>query len=170
MDADPRQRLAASVVARATDAGLTIATAESCTGGLVASALTDIAGSSAVFGTGFVTYSNDAKARLLAVPTALLERHGAVSREVAEAMAVGAREAARSDLAVSITGIAGPGGGSENKPVGLVHFACASRLGTVQAEHRFGPIGRGEVRIASVAVALEMLGAALNCLRQADTE
>ncbi|WP_061936160.1 CinA family protein [Aureimonas sp. AU22] len=170
MDADARQRLAASIVARATDAGLTIATAESCTGGLVASALTDVAGSSAVFGTGFVTYSNDAKARLLAVPTALLERHGAVSREVAEAMAVGARQVARSDIAVSITGIAGPGGGSENKPVGLVHFACASRLGTVYAEHRFGPIGRGEVRIASVAAALEMLGAALDRLLQADTE
>jgi len=148
-------------------AGKRIATAESCTGGMVSAAITDIAGSSAVFGTGFVTYSNEAKAKLLDVPTDLLERHGAVSRNVAVAMAEGARRAANSDLAVSITGIAGPGGGSEAKPVGLVHFACASRLGIVHAEHRFGDLGRSAVRLASAATALAMLDAALDALRQA---
>lgn len=170
MNASTIARHAASIVSKARDRGLTVATAESCTGGMVAAAITDVAGSSAVFETGLVTYSNEAKARLLGVPAELLERHGAVSNEVAVAMAEGARRAAGADLAVSITGIAGPGGGSKEKPVGLVHFACASRLGTVHAEHRFGELGRATVRLASAATALGMLDAALDALAQAGVE
>ena len=137
---------------------LMVATAESCTGGLVAGALTDIAGSSAVVDRGFVTYTNEAKHQMLGVPNATLERHGAVSRETAEAMARGALGHATADLAVAITGIAGPGGGSADKPVGLVHFAAASRNGDlIHRERRFGDIGRGEVRRRSVLQALSML-------------
>ena len=137
---------------------LTIATAESCTGGLVAGALTDIAGSSAVVDRGFVTYTNAAKHQMLGVPNETIERHGAVSRETAEAMVRGALGHANADLAVSITGIAGPGGGSADKPVGLVHFAAASRGGNlIHRERRFGDIGRGAVRRLSVLEALAML-------------
>jgi nicotinamide-nucleotide amidase len=137
---------------------LMVATAESCTGGLVAGALTDIAGSSAVVDRGFVTYTNEAKHQMLGVPNATIERHGAVSRETAEAMVCGALGHAHADLAVSITGIAGPGGGTADKPVGLVHFAAASRGGDlIHRERRFGDIGRGEVRRLSVLEALAML-------------
>jgi len=137
---------------------LMVATAESCTGGLVAGALTDIAGSSAVVDCGFITYTDAAKHQMLGVPTATIERHGAVSRETAEAMARGALGHANADIAVSITGIAGPGGGSADKPVGLVHFAAASRNGDlIHRERRFGDIGRGEVRRRSVLQALSML-------------
>ena len=137
---------------------LMVATAESCTGGLVAGALTDIAGSSAVVDRGFVTYTNAAKHQMLGVPNATIERHGAVSRETAEAMVRGALGHAHADLAVSITGIAGPGGGTADKPVGLVHFAAASRGGSfVHRERRFGDIGRGAVRRLSVLEALAML-------------
>jgi nicotinamide-nucleotide amidase len=137
---------------------LMVATAESCTGGLVAGALTDIAGSSAVVDRGFITYTNEAKHQMLGVPNETIERHGAVSRETAEAMVRGALGHANADLAVSITGIAGPGGGSPDKPVGLVHFAVASRSGNlIHRERRFGDIGRGEVRRLSVLQALSML-------------
>ena len=137
---------------------LMVTTAESCTGGLVVGALTDIAGSSAVVDRGFVTYTNEAKHQMLGVPNATIERHGAVSRETAEAMVRGALGHAHADLAVSITGIAGPGGGSADKPVGLVHFAAASRGGDlIHRERRFGDIGRGEVRRLSVLEALTML-------------
>lgn len=137
-----------------------VATAESCTGGLVAGALTEIAGSSDVVDRGFVTYSNEAKQQMLGVPAATIETHGAVSRETAEAMARGALGRADADLTVSITGIAGPGGGSADKPVGLVHFAAATRAGAlVHAEMRYGDIGRGEVRHKSVLQALTMLRA-----------
>jgi nicotinamide-nucleotide amidase len=137
---------------------LTIATAESCTGGLVAAALTEISGSSDVFDRGFVTYSNDAKQAMLGVPGDVLQTFGAVSRETAEAMAGGALARAGVDLAVSITGIAGPGGAMPGKPVGLVHFAAASRGGALNhAERRFGDIGRAPVRLASVRQALLML-------------
>ena len=137
---------------------LMVATAESCTGGLVAGALTDIAGSSAVVDRGFVTYTNAAKHQMLGVPNETLERHGAVSRDTAEAMVRGALGHANADLAVSITGIAGPGGGTADKPVGLVHFAAASRGGSlIHRERRFGDIGRGEVRRLSVLEALAML-------------
>jgi nicotinamide-nucleotide amidase len=138
--------------------GLTLATAESCTGGLVAGALTDIAGSSDVVDRGFVTYSNDAKQQMLGVPAETLKTFGAVSRQTAEAMALGALSRAEVDLAVAITGIAGPGGGSKDKPVGLVHFAVAARDGSLaHAEMRYGDIGRLPVRHKSVFQALAML-------------
>ena len=138
--------------------GLKIATAESGTGGLVAGALTDVPGSSDVVERGFVTYSNEAKVEMLGVDEATLAAHGAVSRETAEAMAVGAIRRSIADLSVAITGVAGPGGGSAEKPVGLMHFAAASRDGRhAHREERFGDIGRAEVRRRSVLVALEML-------------
>ncbi len=138
--------------------GLLVATAESCTGGLVAGALTEIAGSSDVVDCGFVTYSNEAKQALLGVPAATLKRHGAVSAETAAAMAAGALKNSRADLTVAITGIAGPGGGSKEKPVGLVHFAAASRDGRqLSLVRRFGKLGRGRVRSRSVAAALDLL-------------
>lgn len=137
---------------------LTIATAESCTGGLVAAALTEIAGSSAVVDRGFVTYSNKAKQDMLGVPVDMLKQHGEVSRETAEAMVSGVLVNAPVDLAVSVTGIAGPGGGSAAKPVGLVHFAAAARNGrSIQHESRYGDLGRAEVRRRSVLQALAML-------------
>ena len=138
--------------------GLRLATAESCTGGLVAGALTEIAGSSDVVDRGFVTYSNDAKRDMLGVPAETLARHGAVSRESAKAMARGALVNSGADLAVAVTGIAGPGGGSADKPVGLVHFAAAARDGrVVHRERRFGDVGRREVRLKSVVEALALL-------------
>lgn len=137
---------------------LMIATAESCTGGLVAGALTEISGSSAVVDRGFVTYTNAAKQQMLGVPADILKWHGEVSRETAEAMARGALAQAPADLAVAITGIAGPGGGTDTKPVGLVHFAAAARDGRlIHEEKRYGDIGRGEVRRLSVLQALAML-------------
>jgi nicotinamide-nucleotide amidase len=138
--------------------GLKVATAESCTGGLVAAALTEIPGSSDVVDRGFVTYSNAAKEAMLGVPAAVLEAYGAVSQKTAEAMAAGAVARSGADLAVAITGIAGPGGGSADKPVGLVHFAAAARDGRLtHREKRFGEIGRSVVRTQSVAEALAML-------------
>jgi nicotinamide-nucleotide amidase len=151
-------RAAARVLDLCRARGLTVATAESCTGGLVAAALTEIAGSSDVVDRGFVTYSNAAKQAMLGVPAGILNRHGAVSRETAEAMAKGALAHAPADLAVAITGIAGPGGGTAEKPVGLVHFAAAARDGRlVHREQRFGDVGRAEVRLRAVAEALAML-------------
>jgi len=136
-----------------------IATAESCTGGLVIGALTDIAGSSDVVDRGFVTYSNAAKETMLGVPSTTLVAHGAVSRETAEAMARGALSQSPADLAVAVTGVAGPGGGTADKPVGLVHFAAARRNGPlILRERRFGDIGRAEIRRLSVMEALAMLG------------
>jgi nicotinamide-nucleotide amidase len=152
-------RAAARVLDLCRVRGLTVATAESCTGGLVAAALTEIAGSSDVVDRGFVTYSNAAKQDMLGVPAAILDRHGAVSRETAEAMAKGALAHAPADLAVAITGIAGPGGGSAEKPIGLVHFAAAARDGRlIHRERRFGDVGRAEVRLRAAAEALAMLG------------
>lgn len=136
---------------------LTLATAESCTGGLIAGCLTEIAGSSEVVERGLVTYSNRAKLELLGVPEATLAAHGAVSEPTARAMAEGARERAAVDLAVAVTGIAGPGGGTADKPVGLVHIAAAARgAPTVHARHVFAP-DRAAVRMASVEAALRML-------------
>ena len=137
--------------------GLRIATAESCTGGLIAACLTDIAGSSDVVDRGFVTYSNEAKNDLLGVPEALLIRVGAVSEEVARAMAAGALERSDAHLAVAVTGIAGPGGGTETKPVGLVHLACAGPGGAVSHRRAVYPGDRGAVRLATVETALDML-------------
>jgi len=156
---DDEMRIAARRIVELCKArALTIATAESCTGGLVAGALTEIAGSSAVVLCGFVTYSNDAKQAMLGVPAQTIERAGAVSRETATAMAAGALARSPADISIAITGIAGPGGGSPEKPVGLVHFAAARRSGaTVLREERFGDLGRSEVRRRAVLVALAML-------------
>ena len=152
---------AAALIARYKAAGLMIATAESCTGGLVAGLLTEIPGSSAVLERGLVVYSNEAKIELLGVPAATIERHGAVSEETARAMAEGALQRSHAEVAVSVTGIAGPEGGTAAKPVGLVCFACARRgSGAAAREERFGDIGREAVRFASVRVAVEMLEAA----------
>jgi len=152
------ETLARQVLDQARAKGRRIATAESCTGGLVAGALTAIAGSSDVVLGGLVTYSNTAKHDLLGVRPELLAEHGAVSEPVARAMAEGALERLGADVAVSITGIAGPGGGSPGKPVGLVCFATAVRGGPTQARAlRLGDIGRQEVRLASVNTALEMI-------------
>jgi nicotinamide-nucleotide amidase len=138
--------------------GLTLATAESCTGGLVAASLTEIAGSSDVVDRGFVTYSNGAKEAMLGVPAATLRRHGAVSAATAAAMAAGALKNSLADVAVAITGIAGPGGGTKQKPVGLVYFAAASRDDRRLAKsRRYGKIGRRQVRERSVAEALALL-------------
>jgi nicotinamide-nucleotide amidase len=137
---------------------LTIATAESCTGGLVCAALVDIPGSSAVVTTGFIAYSNEAKHNLLGVSTETLETFGAVSKEAAVSMAAGALKKAKADLTVAVTGIAGPGGATPGKPVGLVHLAVAARDGRVVArEKRYGAIGRTAVRMRSVVEALKML-------------
>jgi nicotinamide-nucleotide amidase len=138
---------------------LKLGAAESCTGGLLAATLTEIPGSSDVFERGFITYSNEAKETMLGVPPLTLKSHGAVSRETAEAMARGVLAHAPVDLAVSITGIAGPGGAVPGKPVGLVHLAAASRNGRlIQHERKYGKIGRAQVRRASVFEALRMLG------------
>ena len=151
---------AEDVLAAARAAKLQLVTAESCTGGLIAGLLTEIPGSSDVVERGFVTYSNEAKNELIGVPMDLIIAHGAVSAPVARAMAEGALAHSRADVTVAITGVAGPGGGSPEKPVGLVHFASARRGGeTVHVEKRFGDIGRPEVRRAAIVTALEMLAA-----------
>ncbi|MCR6632022.1 MAG: CinA family protein [Magnetospirillum sp.] len=137
--------------------GLMVATAESCTGGLVAGALTAIAGSSAVVERGFVTYSNQAKAEMLGVPMALIEAHGAVSEPVARAMAEGALPRSRAQLSVAITGIAGPDGGGSDKPVGLVHFAAARQGAATVARHHVFVGDREAVRVQSVLEALALL-------------
>jgi len=138
--------------------GWTLATAESCTGGMVAAALTAIAGSSDVVDRGFVTYTNEAKHEMIGVPIALFETVGAVSEDVARAMAEGARGAANVDIACGITGVAGPGGGSAEKPVGLVHIAAASGDATVHERCLFDG-DRHAVRLASALKALEMMKA-----------
>ena len=141
--------------------GEMIVTAESCTGGLIAGALTDVPGSSdAVFG-GYVTYDNRAKIEMVGVEADLIERWGAVSESVARAMAEGARETAGVEISIAVTGIAGPGGATEGKPVGLVHFACTAAAGTTHLRKDFGDIGRQQVREATVEVALDLV---LECL------
>jgi nicotinamide-nucleotide amidase len=149
---------AETLLADARGKGLKIATAESCTGGLIAGLLTEIAGSSDVFERGFVTYSNQAKDEMLGVPGAMIGQYGAVSESVARAMAEGAIRNSSAQLAVAVTGIAGPGGGTADKQVGLVHIA-AVRDGEcmLHRECRFGDIGRGAVRLATVEAALELL-------------
>ena len=154
---DDIETLARTVVEAAAARRLTVVTAESCTGGLVSAALTSVAGSSAVVECGFVTYSNAAKSELLGVPAALIDRHGAVSEPVARSMAGGALARSVAQVSVAVTGIAGPGGGTADKPVGLVHFAAAGPEGLVHVERRFGDIGREAVRLASVRVALDLL-------------
>lgn len=155
---------AKAVLDRCRGMGLRLTTAESCTGGLVAGCLTEVAGSSDVIDYGFVTYSNGAKTDLLGVPADMIDVNGAVSEQVARAMAEGALQRAGADVAISVTGIAGPGGGSPDKPVGLVHMACARR-GTVTLHERcaFGDRGRGKVRELTVLSALAL------ALRQLET-
>ena len=154
---DDTEELARSVLERASDAGRSLATAESCTGGMLASLLTDVKGSSGVFERGFVVYSDEAKCELLGLAQADIDRCGAVSEEVARAMAEGAIANSRADIAVSTTGFA-----DEGDEPGLVHFGCAARNGpTRHREEHFGPIGRGPVRVESMRVALEMLDEAL---------
>jgi nicotinamide-nucleotide amidase len=152
---------AAALLNRLRERGLKLAAAESCTGGLVTALLTEIAGSSDVVERGFVTYSNAAKHELLGVPEATLAEHGAVSEPVARAMAQGALAHSSADISIAVTGVAGPGGGSAEKPVGLVHLAVARRGGGVlHQECRFGDIGRAEVRRASVETALQLISRA----------
>ena len=142
-------------------AGLKVATAESCTGGLIAGTLTEIAGSSDVVERGFVTYSNEAKTELLGVPAAVIAQAGAVSAEVAEAMAEGALEASAADVAVSATGIAGPGGATPNKPVGLVYLGVCRRGAAAAHERHVFAGDRAAVRRAAVAAALDLLAGQL---------
>ena len=155
---EPVINFAKALLDEARAAAMHIATAESCTGGLIAAALTEIAGSSDVVERGFVVYTNRAKTEVLGVDSALIERYGAVSEEVARAMAEGALKHSAAQLAVSCTGIAGPGGATPGKPIGLVHLAAA-RQGrtTLHAECRFGDIGRANVRMRSVEEALKLL-------------
>ncbi|MGE0408794.1 MAG: CinA family protein [Amphiplicatus sp.] len=158
--------LAQSIVDKAGGEGLMVATAESCTGGMIGAALTDAPGASAVFDRGFITYSNEAKTELLGVPALLLARHGAVSRETAEAMAQGALCRSRADIAVAVTGIAGPDGGNASKPVGLVWFGLALRVGRTRAERRVFVHGsRSFVRLKAVETALGMVAAALKLVQ-----
>ncbi|HET6308912.1 MAG TPA: nicotinamide-nucleotide amidohydrolase family protein [Rhodopila sp.] len=138
-----------------------LATAESCTGGLIAAALTAIAGSSDVVDRGFVTYSNDAKHEMLGVKMALIETHGAVSEPVAGAMAEGALARSRAAIAVAVTGVAGPAGGSAEKPVGLVWFGLARAGAPTQTERLVFPGDRSDIRAATVAHAFKMIGSAL---------
>ena len=161
-DLAPLRARAEALLAAARARGAMIATAESCTGGLIAGLLTEIAGSSDVVDRGFVTYSNAAKTEMIGVPADLIAAHGAVSEPVARAMAEGALARSRAALAVAVTGVAGPGGGTAEKPVGLVHFALARRDGpTLHRERRFGDIGRDGVRAATIAEALSLLEEAL---------
>jgi len=158
---DTIRQPAGKLIHRLIDSRMTVVTAESCTGGLIAGALTEIPGSSqAVYG-GFVTYANEAKVAMIGVPEEMIARYGAVSAQVARAMADGARRTARVDVAIAVTGIAGPDGGSALKPVGLVHLACATAGGVSHLERRFGALGRQEVRAATVRSALEL---ALDCI------
>lgn len=152
---------ASEILSRYRRAGLRIATAESCTGGLIAGALTEIAGSSDVVERGFVTYSNEAKEELLQVPADMLKEHGAVSFQVAMAMAEGTIKNSRADVAVSVTGIAGPGGGSAEKPVGLVYFGLCKRGEKARHERHIFEGDRRSVRAQSVQKALDLLLTAL---------
>ena len=138
-----------------------VATAESCTGGLIAALLTEIPGSSVVIGRSFVTYSNRAKHEILNVPVDLLKQHGAVSEPVVRAMAQNTLDMTSAHLTVAVSGIAGPGGGSKEKPAGTVHMATATENGVIHKRHDFGDIGRTEVRLATVDAAMDMMLARL---------
>jgi nicotinamide-nucleotide amidase len=159
MFSEAERAAATQLLDAARGAKLRIATAESCTGGLIAGLLTEIPGSSDVVERGFVTYSNQAKEDLLGVPTDVIHRHGAVSAEVARAMAEGALKHSLAQLAVAVTGIAGPGGGTAEKPVGLVYLAVIRRGDEAHIkELRLGDIGRGAIRLEAVAEAVKLLG------------
>ncbi len=162
IDDDMRRAAAALLDALRRD-GMTLATAESCTGGLIAAALTDIAGSSDVVDRGFVAYSNAAKTELLGVPAALIAEHGAVSEPVARAMAEGALHRSNVAVTIAVTGIAGPGGGSADKPVGTVWFGCARRGGPTVTESQVFPGDRAAIRAATVRRAFELTGSTAAC-------
>ncbi|MEM6648943.1 MAG: CinA family protein [Pseudomonadota bacterium] len=151
------KRLAKDVIDRAPKKSFTLSVAESCTGGLICAALTDIPGASAVFTHGFITYANEAKRDILGVPQEMLTTHGAVSAPVALAMAKGAKQRSQTDLSVSVTGIAGPGGGSPDKPVGLVYIAVAGPKGGTVHRHIFPKGGREYIRLLTVRAALRHL-------------
>lgn len=153
--------IAHDIVEKATELSTTITTVESCTGGLVSAAITDIAGSSAVFERGFVTYSNTAKMELVQVSQQVLDDFGAVSENTVKDMATGGLKAAHADIAIAVSGIAGPGG-SDHKPEGRVCFACATRSGVISETVEFGAIGRANVRAKAVQHALSMVWNALN--------
>ena len=158
--------LAKDVVAKLRAKSLKLATAESCSGGMVAAAITDIAGSSDVFDRGFVTYSNLSKAEMLGVAPAMIATHGAVSAQVARAMAEGALLYSKAQISVAITGVAGPAGGSLEKPVGLVHFAVAAHgSATMHCEMNFGKLDRNEIREQARDFALQLLSDQLKALR-----
>ncbi len=158
MFSSPLLRLAESVLMQAREQRLRIATAESCTGGLIAGLLTEIPGSSDVVERGFIVYSNRAKEDMLGVPGDLIADMGAVSEPVARMMAEGAVANSHAHMAVAVTGVAGPGGGTKFKPVGLVHVAAARENRSILHEaHRFGDLGRTEIRLKTVEAALEML-------------
>ena len=167
MDEAPLDQLAGRLQGRCLELGRTVATAESCTGGLVAKTMTDIAGSSAYFLGGVVSYSNAAKVRLLGVPADQLEAHGAVSAQVARAMAIGARDRFGTDLAVSVTGVSGPGGGSPSKPVGLTYVGVADARG-VEVRRFIWSGDRAANREASARAALELLLLRLSAADVAD--
>jgi len=155
------ETLAAAMLERACSADLSLATAESCTGGLIASLLTDVEGASHAFERGFVVYSEDAKAELLGVAPEMIDKFGAVSRDVALAMAKGALDHSNADIALAVTGFAGAG--SPEDEAGLVHFACARRGGSVDhREEHFGDVGRGPVRIECLRVALQMMDSCID--------
>jgi nicotinamide-nucleotide amidase len=151
------RRRAGALVALYRERKLMLVTAESCTGGLVAGLITEIPGASNVLERGFVTYSNRSKEEDLGVETVLLEKFGAVSREVAEAMAKGALSHSRATVALAVTGIAGPDGGTAEKPVGLVYFACGQAGAIRVLEKRFEDLGRSCIRLAAVETALDLL-------------
>ncbi|WP_338723706.1 CinA family protein [Devosia sp. XK-2] len=157
MAAKAKPSVGKQIIELLTERNQTLVTAESCTGGLIASALTDIPGASAAIYGGYVTYANSAKSRMIQVQPRLIGDYGAVSNQVARAMADGARNTARVDYAVAATGIAGPDGGTDKKPVGLVYVAVSSELATVVIEHRFGDLGRDAIRKATVEAALDLV-------------
>ncbi|MCF6326687.1 MAG: CinA family protein [Devosiaceae bacterium] len=154
---DPIMELSAKTVQSLKAKNMNICTAESCTGGLIVSALTSVPGSSTVVYGGFITYANEAKIAMVDVPSKLISQHGAVSQDVAIAMAQGALKQSKSDISIAVTGIAGPGGGTAEKPVGLVHFSCATKERTHHQEMKFGDLGREAIRMATVKKALEMV-------------
>lgn len=158
--------LARTVKERCIDKGVMLVTAESCTGGLIAAAITSVPGSSDMLYGGYVTYANAAKTAMIGVSDELLRTHGAVSEPVARAMAEGALATASADLAIAVTGIAGPGGGTDQKPVGLVHLALARSQATIHRRMEYGDMGRDAIRASAVRTALEMILEAVEDSRQ----
>ncbi len=146
-----------AILAACKQHGTKLATVESCTGGLLSAMLTELPGSSDMFTHGFITYANEAKTEMVGVDAALIQHHGAVSEAVARAMAEGALRAAGADISISITGVAGPGGGSVNKPVGTVHFACAMKGKPTIHSHKIFAGDRGEIRLSAVDHALDLI-------------